>query len=695
MQKCSKYLSIALCISCLATVPLFTTPNNPQQLSWIVERIQSIASPYDCTDCIAKVKRSLKNLHDVSPDLICRALDEAMEILQKNHEKISSDKEVQEIMRCIDCLYSRANQNRNMLIDDDLIVEGNLLVEGTSELRGHVGIGQAPGADALDVIGNINLTNSTSSATGNILKNGAPFITNPGTNNTFIGINAGNFSTTGFGNVVVGDYAFVNNTSGDNNVAVGVLALTNNTEGIQNTALGSHALYTNTVGNNNVGLGESALGFNTSGNSNVAVGYQAAFANTTADSNLAIGNNALYSNHAGTQNVALGQSALGFVDGGSNNIAIGYLAGINLQNGTANNNNILIGHPGGSAYDGVIIIGNGSQTTTFISGIDAANLGASANIVGVGAYGQLGSAATTFNLSGNEVASGSITGTATNGAAIISRESTNINKQTIMGYDTTNDQAFIGGVEQGVGFKSLALYIPGSAGTTVYAHNINLVGSVTAGTGLNVTGATVLNGNVGIAGNIGITGNTNHYGNFGIAGDVGITGTTNHYGNVGIAGNVGITGNTSHYGNFGIAGDVGITGTTNHYGYVGIAGNVGITGNSAMYGDLDVTTRVKIGTGYAATSHDTKSRIEWARIADDGTLLDHSNGVQSVSKLGTGSYEITYVPGLIITPAVSVTPEAASISSYATVISSDATQTIIDVETGVDAPFDIVVFGLQ
>ncbi|MBL8017251.1 MAG: hypothetical protein JNK43_08280, partial [Ignavibacteria bacterium] len=70
---------------------------------------------------------------------------------------------------------------------------------------------------------NFNLLNTTSSTTGVILKNSVPFIhdyTSPGTdgNNTFVGVNSGNFSMGG-----------ALNTYGSYNTSIGKNTMTRNT----------------------------------------------------------------------------------------------------------------------------------------------------------------------------------------------------------------------------------------------------------------------------------------------------------------------------------------------------------------------------------------------------------------------------------------------------------------------------------
>ncbi len=179
------------------------------------------------------------------------------------------------------------------------------------------------GAEAqdVDVPGNLTMHDSRGSAVGNVLKEGVPFLHNYGMNNTFLGINAGNFTM-----------------GGDGNTATGVEALRSNTTGQYNTANGMSALQFNTIGNNNTASGLGALFFNTSGNNNTASGFNTLSFNTTGDGNTANGASALSSNATGSYNTASGFGALFHNDIGSSNTAIGYLADVsvgNLTNATA------------------------------------------------------------------------------------------------------------------------------------------------------------------------------------------------------------------------------------------------------------------------------------------------------------------------------------------------------------------------
>lgn len=234
------------------------------------------------------------------------------------------------------------------------------------------GVGAGPRLSTLETTvtgGNVVLAPSTT-ATGNILKGANRFLHNFGTNNTFLGMNAGNFTMTGGQNTAIGYQAFQNNTTGTDNTAIGYQALQNNTTGSFNTANGRNALFNNTTGESNTAIGPAVLFTNTSGVSNTAIGGSALSSNTIGVSNTAIGLNALTANTTG-----------------NDNIAIGIGAGQSLTTG---NNNIAIGHPGVAAEAATIRIGTaGTHLNAFVAGISGAT-----SVAGVGVFvntaGQLG-----------------------------------------------------------------------------------------------------------------------------------------------------------------------------------------------------------------------------------------------------------------------------------------------------------------
>ncbi len=173
-----------------------------------------------------------------------------------------------------------------------------------------------------------------------------------GVDNTFVGLDAGNFATTGQGNTAVGARALDANITGNFNTATGQDALASNTTGSfntaigssalrfstssANTAIGSSALRSNMTGSQNTATGEGALSNNVTGSDNTATGASALRLSTTT-ANTAIGALALSNNTSGDSNTATGRSALANNSTGSGNIALGVNAGSNLTTG---NNNI-------------------------------------------------------------------------------------------------------------------------------------------------------------------------------------------------------------------------------------------------------------------------------------------------------------------------------------------------------------------
>ena len=122
------------------------------------------------------------------------------------------------------------------------------------------------------VVGRNILMNDTNCSVGNILKEGVCFIHNFGTDNTFVGKEAGNFTMTGSGkNTGLGVQTLSSNTIGNSNTAVGREALASTT-GSNNTAVGDNALSSSTAGNKNIGIGKNAGTNLTSGDDNIYIG---------------------------------------------------------------------------------------------------------------------------------------------------------------------------------------------------------------------------------------------------------------------------------------------------------------------------------------------------------------------------------------------------------------------------------------
>ncbi len=174
-----------------------------------------------------------------------------------------------------------------------------------------------------------------------------------GSFNTFLGLNAGNFTMTGGANTGFGHNALFNNTTGDGNTASGNVALVSNSTGVNNTATGHNALATNDTGSHNVATGAFALSSNTGGGGNTASG----------------------------------DGALQFNAMGNANIALGHEAGSSYT--TTESSNICIGNSGVAGESGTIRVGTG-QTKTFVTGINGAMTGGTGNPVLIDFNGQLG-----------------------------------------------------------------------------------------------------------------------------------------------------------------------------------------------------------------------------------------------------------------------------------------------------------------
>jgi hypothetical protein len=215
------------------------------------------------------------------------------------------------------------------------VSQGSLYVNPTTASTGQTLLGLAVGGTQKFVVdssgdvttaGTINLPTTTSSTVGVLNLGGSPFLHSFGTQNTFLGKGAGNFTMSGQANTALGYIALNADTSGLQNTAMGTQALANNTTGNGNTAMGAQALNATSTGGENTAIGSNALANNNGGN-NTATGYQALVFNTTGNNNTATGFNALLDNTSGGYNSATGFAALYYNTTGSSNIGVGVGAG--------------------------------------------------------------------------------------------------------------------------------------------------------------------------------------------------------------------------------------------------------------------------------------------------------------------------------------------------------------------------------
>jgi trimeric autotransporter adhesin len=222
-------------------------------------------------------------------------------------------------------------------INGKLGTNGQFIIRDTTNT--FLSLSQSTGSISLNR--SIILPYSNPSGYGTIFKLTERFLHNYGTNCTFLGINSGNFTstghdntglgvytlnlnTTGFCNVAIGQNSMGLNTTGSNCTAVGYMSLFNNTTALRNTALGYKALFENTTGNDNTALGMHCLLNNTTGYENTSVGDQNLQLNTSGFQNTALGFGALYGNTIGSQNTAVGNLSGQSITTGTNLTLIGY-----------------------------------------------------------------------------------------------------------------------------------------------------------------------------------------------------------------------------------------------------------------------------------------------------------------------------------------------------------------------------------
>lgn len=248
-------------------------------------------------------------------------------------------------------------------------------------LTDKVSIGDRAAADQLQITNNFRLPVTTGETVGVIKKAADWFIHDYGLYNTFLGINAGNFSLTGTANTGIGESTLYKNAGGYDNTAVGYKALYSNTGGFANTAFGATALYTNTsgtyntglgnhslenntTGSGNIGVGDNALYYNSTGTRNTAIGYRAAWGNSTGSYNSVVGNNSFVNSTTGSYNSVVGNEAMYYTNTGRDNVAMGHRA---LYSNTVGFRNVAIGDSAfydGTNYSNSIAIGFRAQPST-------------------------------------------------------------------------------------------------------------------------------------------------------------------------------------------------------------------------------------------------------------------------------------------------------------------------------------------
>ena len=182
--------------------------------------------------------------------------------------------------------------------------------------------------------------------------------------NLAIGVNAGSLNL-GTNNIFIGLNAGRNNNSSGSNVFIGANSGQNNTAAI-NTFVGANSGSSNSTGQANSLIG-SRSGFSiTTGGFNTIIGADAGFSITTSTSNTAIGVSSAFANNTGGSWVAIGSDSATQYSGGtvsatsfSNSVYIGSATKV----GAAGvNNELVIGYRAEGLGSNTTVIGNSSTT---------------------------------------------------------------------------------------------------------------------------------------------------------------------------------------------------------------------------------------------------------------------------------------------------------------------------------------------
>jgi hypothetical protein len=268
-------------------------------------------------------------------------------------------------------------------------------------------------------------------------------LSTPGSNNLFVGFDAGPANTTGVDNTFLGPLAGYSNTTGSNNAFFGAGAGRanmsgnhnaffgaytghDNTTGTYNAFFGYQAGFRNTIGNTNAffgplagqanttGIANSFFGhqagyLNTMGGSNAFYGTYTGFSNTTGHSNAFYGANSGHDNTTGSLNTFFGGNAGAANTTGLSNAFFGTFAG---QANTVGGGNTIIGM-GANLGAGNLMNATALGSLAMVGQSDSLVLGSINNINGATADTRVGIGTTTpqqkFHVVGNGLFTGDLT----------------------------------------------------------------------------------------------------------------------------------------------------------------------------------------------------------------------------------------------------------------------------------------------
>lgn len=191
-------------------------------------------------------------------------------------------------------------------------------------------------SEQLEITGNFEIPTTTSTV-GQIKQNGSTIFHTYGTNNLFMGVSVGNYTTTGDGqNIAIGNTTMTSLTTGKNNTALGYFAGWHIRAGLNNVCLGGGAGANVNDGSNNFAMGSNALNACTVNGDNIAIGTSC-MQSSTGYRSVGIGTSANKNSGTGNYNIGIGYQALKGATGNcSSNTVIGYEAGYLLSTGSSN-----------------------------------------------------------------------------------------------------------------------------------------------------------------------------------------------------------------------------------------------------------------------------------------------------------------------------------------------------------------------
>ncbi len=198
---------------------------------------------------------------------------------------------------------------------------------------GSIAVGTSTVTDKLTVAGNIQILD------GGVYKlNGINLAYGTSTAGNYFFGGAGNLTMTGTYNTGVGFQALASTTNASENTGVGYQALLKAQSGLQNTALGFKSLFNND-GSYNTAIGDQSMYTNAGGTYNTALGQFSLFSNSSGHRNVSVGYQSLYTNVA-SDNTAFGYQTLYSNSTGIENVGLGKQA---LYTNVGASGNVAVG----------------------------------------------------------------------------------------------------------------------------------------------------------------------------------------------------------------------------------------------------------------------------------------------------------------------------------------------------------------